>query len=116
MKSRAKEVKAIRVVRGGQAVMRLRRASVIAALSLLAWAATASAECAWVQWSKTILPSGEDAWSMVAAYTQQEGGKTACEKAATNAKKQTQEGQGTVKGIPVRLCLPDSVDPRGPKR
>jgi len=32
--------------RGGQPMMRLRRASVIATLSLLAWAATASAECA----------------------------------------------------------------------
>src|SRR5215471_20188788 len=36
--------------RGGPAMMRLRRASLIAALSLLAWAATASAECAWVAW------------------------------------------------------------------
>ena len=33
-------------------MIRLRRASVIAALPLLAWAATASAECAWV-----VLPS-----------------------------------------------------------
>ena len=32
-------------------MMRLRWASVIATLSLLAWAATASAECAWVLWS-----------------------------------------------------------------
>ena len=31
-------------------MMRLRRASVIALVSLLAWAATASAECAWVPW------------------------------------------------------------------
>jgi hypothetical protein len=31
-------------------MMRLRRTSVIAVLSLLAWAATASAECAWVLW------------------------------------------------------------------
>jgi hypothetical protein len=34
----------------GQAMMLPRRASVIAALSLLAWAAMASAECAWVFW------------------------------------------------------------------
>jgi len=31
-------------------MIRLRRASMIATLSLLAWAATASAECAWVLW------------------------------------------------------------------
>ena len=31
-------------------MMRLRRASVIAVVSLLAWAATASAECAWGAW------------------------------------------------------------------
>ena len=31
-------------------MMRLRRASLMAALSLFAWVATASAECAWVLW------------------------------------------------------------------
>src|SRR5262249_29666970 len=47
-------------LRGGHTMMRLRRASVIAALSLHASAATASADCAWVFWfnpgrsSKTI--------------------------------------------------------------
>jgi len=34
-------------------MMRLRRASVIAMLSLLAWTTTASAECAWVLCEKT---------------------------------------------------------------
>jgi hypothetical protein len=33
-------------------MMRLRRASVIATLSLLAWAVTAHAECAWILWQK----------------------------------------------------------------
>jgi|SRR5262245_5862148 len=33
-------------------MIRLGRASVIAALSLLAWAATASAECAWALWEE----------------------------------------------------------------
>jgi len=36
-------------------MMRLRRASVIATLSLLAPAATASAECAWVMWQHSTL-------------------------------------------------------------
>ena len=37
-------------LRGEQAMMQLRRASVIAAPSLLAWTAPAHAECAWVLW------------------------------------------------------------------
>ena len=96
--------------------MRLRQASQIAALlSLFTWPATAFAECAWVQWSNAILPSGQDSWSIVAVYTQKEGGKPACENSVQAAKKRTQDDQRVGKGIPVRLCLPDSVDPRGPK-
>ena len=45
--------------------MRLRRASVIVALSLLTSAATASAECAWVLWIETKAMSRDRAgnWS-----------------------------------------------------
>src|SRR5262249_36623512 len=96
-------------------MMRPRSGSAITALFLLTVAAAAHAECAWLQWSKVILPSGEDTWSMVAVYTQQEGGKAACEKSAASAKKRTQGDQKADKGIRVRLCLPDTIDPRGPK-
>jgi hypothetical protein len=88
---------------------------VITALLLLTVATTAHAECAWLQWSKVILPSGQDTWSMVAAYTPREGGKAACEKSAASAKKRTQGDQEADKGILVRLCLPGTIDPRGPK-
>ena len=39
-------------------MMRLRRASMIAALPLLAWTATASAECAWVLWVRAAVADG----------------------------------------------------------
>jgi hypothetical protein len=82
-------------------------------IGLLASTATVYAECAWLQWSNLISPSGENAWSVVAAYTQHEGGKAACEKSVASEKKRAQADQGVMKGVPVRMCLPDSVDPRG---
>jgi len=39
-------------------MMRPRRASMIAPLSLLAWAATACAECAWVLWVRAAVADG----------------------------------------------------------
>jgi hypothetical protein len=41
-------------------MMRLRRASAIVVLSLVAAAATASAECAWVLWQQDITIRGGD--------------------------------------------------------
>ena len=52
---------------GGQAMKRLRRASVIATLGLLAWSATAYAECAWVLWMT--IGSGYTAVSDVSRLT-----------------------------------------------
>jgi hypothetical protein len=88
-------------------MMRLRRASAIATLVLLAWATTASAECAWVLWG-----AYEDPRALVAArqyrplkaLTQ---GATECEAERGRYK----SGQGWVDFV----CLPDTVDPRGPK-
>src|SRR5262245_46812496 len=60
---------------GGQAMMRPRRFSVIAALSLLAWTATASAECAWALWQKTFTVLGEkssESWSSESGWKTKE--------------------------------------------
>jgi hypothetical protein len=48
-------------------MIKLGRASTVAMLSLLAWAATASAECAWVLWERRVTSSKEashtESWS-----------------------------------------------------
>jgi hypothetical protein len=119
-------------------MMRLRRSSVIAALSLVAWAATASAECAWVLWKqfevKTPAPTEPSGSIPHAAET-----RVQCENALARlwqsevngtqpgpekpAIESTQSGPGIVivnwkqgGGSTTEVyCLPDTVDPRGPK-
>jgi hypothetical protein len=96
---------------------RLRRASVIAALSLLAWAATADAECAWVLWQERPLQSGRFAlndFSSGVFRVQRE-----CE-AMTESKNQAEampRDDQSKQRLPQGrwLCLPDTLDPRGPK-
>jgi len=86
-------------------MMRLRRASVIAALSLLAWAATASAECAWVLWQQSLPPnSSQYEWDVIEGYPDH----ASCEQAQVgwfNRAKQRKRD----------WVYPDTVDPRGPK-
>ena len=114
---------------------RLRRASVIAALSLLARAATASADCAWVFWLEAgDARTHESSSRPVSGW----GSRELCEQAltqklASDSERDTdmevtverQAGRprvwGRRKGHPEPLamysyvCLPDTVDPRGPK-
>ena len=116
-------------------MMRLRRASVISSLSLLAWAATAHAECAWVFWLEAgDARSHESSSRPVSGW----GTREACEQAMTQklASDSVKDADMEVtvdpqagrprlwvrrKGRPEPLavytyvCLPDTVDPRGPK-
>ena len=103
-------------------MMRLRQASVMATLSVLAWATTAGAECAWVLWADHITPRDEH--SIIAAY----GTETLCKsslprvaadmaearglKVVVNAQSHVIMGEGSLFSL---RCLPDTVDPRGPK-
>ena len=123
-------------------MMRLaRRASLLVAFYMLASAATAYAECAWVLWTETELIAGNDSgleWRLIVGLP---GGdwntcwKLAHDK-ATDAERtkvlpfenerrsradnvvsfhgQKRDGSpyfGTIR----YLCVPDTVDPRGPK-
>jgi len=101
-------------------MMRLRRASVIAALSLLAWAATASAECAWVMWTRVFGPSDSelvriDPWSPIRTI----GSRQECEDLLRQMNYHFDTGGGYIYAQGKRTwqatCLPDTVDPRGPK-
>ena len=95
-----------------------RWASLLVAVYLLALAATAYGECAWVLWSHFMLRDGER-WLVNVAFDSDEDCKVAVLKALADAR-----GTGaTVKGGRVTtpngdlypVCLPDTVDPLGPK-
>jgi hypothetical protein len=81
-----------------------RRAALLVALSLLTSAATASAECAWVLWSASggaALPVG--AWDT----------KSRCEEAKNE--RLPALGSAVERTAVTFVCLPDTVDLRGPK-
>jgi len=110
----------------GQPMMRLgRRASLLVAFSLLASAATASAECAWIWWAMT-----GDTADVAGGYTT----KQECERALWTFEAQLKPFPQKVSRLldgnrlmvtssqsgkdlaTIHSCLPDTVDPRGAKR
>ena len=96
-------------------MMRLRRASAIVVPYVLTSAATASAECAWVLWSATWDGNiKEYQYRYVDSFTR----KPACDDEATFRNrniKEARERYGPAGLEGVLQCVPDTVDPRGPK-
>ena len=98
-----------------------RRATLLVALYLLASAATAHAECAWVLWMM-----GESSpWRVFQAFSTREGCITAMHQQAKAIDKralrvtQDMSGGSFMANAHGRIlrgeCLPDTVDPRGLK-
>ena len=84
-----------------------RRASLLVAFYLLTSTATAYAECAWVLWG--MMPrmgGGLDYMALHASASEK-----ACKEELMERKSRAKESGGAA---PL-LCLPDTVDPRGPK-
>ena len=93
---------------------RLRRASLIA-LSLLASAATAQAECARILWAGGVKTSGEAVYAPIEGYPT----RAECMKGRTaSSVDEVEQLKRDVAGAGMKLaftCLPDTVDPRGAK-
>jgi hypothetical protein len=105
-------------------MMRLgRRASLLVAFYLLTSAATASAECAWVVWSDTLVTSPSalaqthDVAPLGGFKSQAECDSLASRLMATKGgeTRTTHPSLGPTSRQVSFVCLPDTVDPRGPK-
>ena len=89
---------------------RLRGATLLMALSLLASAGTAHAECAWVLWTKQALltkPESAPEYAIEAGYKRIED----CV-AALDQKIPDLRGTTRIWGDKMWMCLPDTLDPR----
>jgi hypothetical protein len=102
--------------------MRLRRAALLVALYLLTSVAAASAECAWVLWEQM----NAEPWSLKDGFSDADSCKRALRSGIRKSVSRYPGSEDSGSNTPViakdsgRLtlsfaCLPDTVDPRGPK-
>ena len=92
-----------------------RMATLLVALSLLTSAATAYAECAWVLWAGGVKTSGEAVYAPIEGYPT----RAECVKGrSASSVDEVEQLKRDIAGAGMKLaftCLPDTVDPRGPK-
>jgi hypothetical protein len=101
-----------------------RRASLVVVVLVLTSVGTASAECAWVLWQEEYNPEGRQgtqSWTLESAFQtrQQCDGLAAYLVQHHVAKGATDYGGNFVSGVNTGsyryVCIPDTIDPRGPK-
>jgi len=106
--------------------------TLLVALLVLVGTSTASAECAWVVWRQILImptlgtppdPARSFYWDVVNAYETRDACQQALKPEEERTKrrleeveKERREGKVTSWIPPLKIvCLPDTVDPRGPK-
>jgi hypothetical protein len=88
-------------------MMQLARSASLIVVLLLASVGTASAECAWVLWTRINALE----WETRGGYDT----RADCERERGKSVEGVHEGTGGKEFVVLNACLPDSVDPRGPK-
>jgi len=83
-------------------------------LAMLTSAATASAECSWVLWSKIPYPrEGDTGWMPGVAFTTKAECDQSARRLVERMMKEHEAGQAVQMMLPA--CYPDTVDRRGPR-
>ena len=100
---------------------------VVAAVLAVGFSSSAAAQCAWVLWTKLEVAQSPGEWSIREAHSRRDDCIAGMRRAAESARKLGETGHEDIAGgtfalasTPARVirygqCLPETIDPRGPK-